>query len=110
KGEGFAPPDEQFDAVFQTAQQMTASWGGEFLFVYLPAWERCSGKGLPPHDFYRADVLERIERLGIPHIDLTPRFEAIDDLTAIFPFGLFGHYTPAGYRIVTDEILGRLEP
>ena len=57
------------------------------------------------HDsyFYRGEVLAIVERLRIPTIDGHGAFSAQPDPLAMFPFGVSGHYSAEGYRIIANE-------
>jgi hypothetical protein len=104
------PPEYPFDESFfrlvsSRFSDDVASWGGRLLFVYLPAYERFAQPPLAnPH---RERILETMESLGIPSLDLTPAFER-DDPLGFFHFRVKSHYTEAGYRLVADEIFLRL--
>ncbi|MEM7393258.1 MAG: hypothetical protein AAF492_13010 [Verrucomicrobiota bacterium] len=105
KSKGFTPPDGLFDELMGQAKQCAESWGGELVFVYLPGSMRYSSKSLPDHEFHRPDILQRVQTLDIPVIDLCLRFEREDDPLGFYPYRLPGHYTPEGYGLVAEEIV-----
>ena len=104
-------PDYPFDAslfsrVSTRFRDDVDAWGGQLLFVYLPAYERFAHPYLAnPH---RQRVLDTVEGLGIPVLDLTPAFAADGEPLSFFHFRVKSHYTAAGYAIVAEEILLRL--
>lgn len=93
---------ERLEAVLATAREATHAWGGELVFVYLPAWERFSEDGRAnPH---RDAILESVRDLGLPMVDVTEAFAAHPDPVSLFPFRMPGHYTQEGYRLVAAEV------
>ena len=56
----------------------------------------------------RTRVLELVNALDIPIIDLQPVFQAQKDPLSLFPFRRFGHYNETGNQIVADTLLGFL--
>jgi hypothetical protein len=88
--------------ILLSARDETRAWGGELVFVYLPAWERFDGKRPNPH---RAEILRLVEELEIPIVDAQDAFESHPDPLALFPFRLRGHYTGEGYALAADAIL-----
>lgn len=93
---------QQFSEVMRTAQHAVNSWGGKLVFVYLPQWERYSGKGQMSGD--REQVLNLVREMGLPLVDLHPRFSADADPLRMFPLRLNGHYSIDGNQVVQEEI------
>lgn len=96
-----------FRAVLRVSKRTVNSWGGSFIVVYLPQWERYSGKGLVSGD--RDQVLEVVRSLDIPVIDLHPRFLSEVTPLDMFPLRLKGHYSIRGNHIVAQEIFRHME-
>lgn len=93
---------EQLRAVLVPARDETRAWGGELIFVYLPAWERfADGARANP---YRDPILGSVRELGIPLVDVVEAFAAHRDALSLFPFRMPGHYTQEGYRLVAAEV------
>ena len=117
KGNDGHPPlaRETFQTLLSDAKVAVSGWGGTFLFVYLPSWERLCGNmpdmkdHCPPlsHDFRRKDVLDVVEKLGIETIDMVPVFESGQSLDQMFYFP-GSHYSVKGYRKVAETIVRRL--
>jgi hypothetical protein len=80
------------------------------VFVYLPEWYRY-GYGWQKHEAFRdrRRVLATVAGLGIPVIDIHETLSSQADPLAFFPFRLYGHYTPEGFRLVADTIARRLK-
>lgn len=99
-----------FASVLKRADEVVSEWGGELYFVYLPMYQRFASNDLTVRalEERRLSVLKEVRGLGIASIDMTESFEQAPDPLQLFPFGLFGHYNAAGYRVVADEILADL--
>jgi len=93
--------------VLLSAREDARAWGGELVFVYLPAWERFDDTRPNPH---RGDILNLVEELEVPIVDLHETFEAHPDPLSLFPFRLRGHYTEEGYALAAAAILRGIEP
>lgn len=114
--------DEQralFSKVLAMAKSEVEFWGGKFVFVYLPAWERVAdprfkasvwfegSKNQFPND-QRRQILAIVNSLNIDLIDTTLSFARHDDPLSLFPFRLPGHYNPQGHRFVAETIVEQL--
>ncbi|BCA54133.1 hypothetical protein W02_12730 [Nitrospira sp. KM1] len=97
---------ELFRSILQEAKHTVNSWGGKFVFVYLPRYERYTPVGGQPD---RDGILEIVNSLGIELIDLHPVFADSDDPMELFPLRLPTHYSPAGYRLVAEQLLAYLD-
>ncbi len=72
-------PIETLDTLLRDARDLVGSWGGEFVFVYLPAWNRlCPAiSGLEdycdkiPHDYRRDEILLAAKEAGVLVLDMT---------------------------------------
>ncbi len=96
--------------VLSQARSRVERWDGKLYFVYLPEYARFSPKWTLSADArLRQEVLATVEELGIPRIDVQAVFEEQEDATALFPFGLPGHYNAAGYELVADTVVKTLE-
>jgi hypothetical protein len=93
-----------FSESLTQAQTVTRSWGGTLYFVYLPSWNRFRN-GSRGAERERTAVLQLVNGLGIPTIDVQPAFEAHEDPLSLFPFRRFGHYNERGNQIVARALL-----
>ena len=100
---------DRFDLVLRTMQQTVAGWGGELVIVYLPTHPRfVHNAPAAATAYYRPQVLSIIENAGIRLIDLYPIFATQPEPLALYPYGLYGHYSAAGNALVAAEVLAFL--
>ncbi len=85
------------------AQKKVGSWGGKLIFVYLPELRNFTEKDFERSDY--KDVLNILYELKIPYIDILEIFKSYSDTASFFPFKVSVHYTPQGYKIVSDNVL-----
>ena len=90
-----------FHSILETAQEITAGFGGKLYFVYLPD-HSSFGKGPPPS---RDWIMQILEELNIPMINIFKHFKAHKDPHNFFPFRLHGHYTAKGYEQVAEVLI-----
>jgi len=88
------------------ANQEVERWHGRLIFVYLPGVNRFRSKFENIQaDSYRQEVLDVVEGLDIPVIDLTPVFRSQKA-----PMDLFdAHYSIEGNALVARTIVAALE-
>ncbi len=90
------------------ADAIVGAWGGELAFVYLPTPTKraaAARQHCPPET--RGAVLEAVERLGLPHVDLSPLILGPDQDDLIALDG-FGHLTVEGNARVGDMVVETL--
>ena len=92
-----------FTRILRKFKSETAKWNGKFIVVYLPEWNRFNQKSFT-HFFHKKKVESIIKSLNIPYVDMVQEFEKEEDPINFYPFGLFGHYTAEGYRLVAESI------
>lgn len=97
---------DRFSKILTEAKTTIAGWGGTLVFVYLPQYERYAKPEFVNKD--REQVLRIARGLGLPLIDLHPRFQAQADPLSLFPFKRRGHYNEEGHRVVAEEVLNVL--
>ena len=95
--------------IFSEAERLTASWDGELVVIYLPAWERVGVAGNQESDFHRLEMLRIWDELGIEVIDLMPAILTHPDPLSLYPYRLNGHFNEAGYKLVGETILDHLQ-
>jgi hypothetical protein len=103
-----ASPEQLAEVVGRAARTVEA-WGGKFVFVYLPALDRYTGRTLfGRDDRKREDVLSAVRGLGIPILDIHHAFSETGNPTAMFvrrPNGTYGaHFGLDGYHTVARTI------
>ena len=92
-----------FTRILRKFKSETTQWNGKFIIVYLPEWNRFNQKSFT-HFFHKKKIESIIKSLNIPYIDMVQEFEKEEDPINFYPFGLFGHYTAEGYRLVAESI------
>jgi hypothetical protein len=104
---GQAPDYELFAHILEKARDTVASWHGRLHFVYLPAVHHLERRHreIPS----RGPVLELVERLGIPVIDVHRVFLDQPDPER-FRFHYESHANEAGYALHAETILGAIQP
>lgn len=93
-----------FEKTLNRAKLDTANWGGQMYFVYLPEWQRLAKKRLSITALQRNEVLNIVEQLDIPMIDLTEEMSSDKAPLEYFPFGLNGHYSAKGYSLLAERV------
>ena len=110
------------EQILMTVRDVTHSWGGELVMVFLPdskrycsevpAWRESwschtrSGMGWLDH---RDDVLAMFARLGVPVVDGHAAFVDTGQAPADFFYSLGSHYSPAGYQVIAEAVLRTLQ-
>jgi hypothetical protein len=110
-------PTRDFDSIWPLmhtvlieAKKITESWGGKFVFVYLPSYARFSGDVLDQDRYLdKAVVIEKVGRLQIPVIDIYEVFLRDKDPLRFFPHRKNGHYNEAGYLMVSRSLAEKLQ-
>ena len=83
----------------------------EFIFVYLPAWERYFVKFTKYNKYIsnKKFILNKIEDMNIKFLDIDKEFLKEEALENLFPLKYYGHYSRLGYKKVADSILLNLK-
>jgi lysophospholipase L1-like esterase len=93
-----------FREVLEQARETVRGWGGEIYFVYNPARGGYYDDGLRRQlAWARGQVLQIVQDLGLPLIDLDARMSRHPDLASLYSYP-GGHFSPAGNRLVADTI------
>lgn len=98
---------ELFRQVLVEARDATKSWDGELYFVYLPYWKRFKTPNLVNRR--RDAVLDLVNDLDIPVIDVYEAFMNHPDPLSLFPFRQHAHYNEEGYKLVGETVLQFIE-
>ena len=102
--------DPLFGKIIANAKDFVNSWKGKLYFVYLPDKERY-GDGNIKNDRYlkRSQVIELINNLGIPIIDIHKEFFTKQtDPISFFADRIYGHYSPKGYSEISKVIIKKI--
>ena len=102
--------DPLFGKIIASAKDFINTWDGKLYFVYLPDKERY-GDGNSKNDRYlkRSQVIELINNLGIPIIDIHKEFFTKQtDPLSFFADRIYGHYSPKGYSEISKVIIKKI--
>lgn len=91
------------------ARDTVHGWGGEFVIVYIPQWERYGNEDIEDWMFQRKEVMPLLEELEVPIIDFKDTQDAHPDPLSLYPYRINGHYNADGYQLLADTILDYLE-
>ena len=102
--------DPLFGKIIANAKDCVNTWNGKLYFVYLPDKERYSNTNSKnDHYLKRSQVIELINNLDIPIIDIHKEFfmEQSDPLS-FFADRIYGHYSPKGYSEISKVIIKKI--
>jgi len=109
KGKTDLNPDlKSFKKIMKRAKEITKSNNSELYFVYLPRKDSYVGKKRF-HSYFYEEVLDLIEDLNIPIIDLYEDFfNNLEDPKSVIPLRERGHFNELGYRLVSNLIYKKI--
>ena len=87
--------------IIKLAKEYAKNIDAEFYFVYMPV-EKFFNKNYDPSNY--EGIKKIIKSLNINFIDINNVFDREDNPLDLFPFKMFSHYNPEGYRKVAKEI------
>ena len=96
----------KFKKIINSANNSIKEYGGTMYFVYLPSYYNFN-KNIN-FSTKIIHVLEIINNINIPIINIQETFQSHENPMKLFPFGQFAHYNKAGYELVTKTIIKRL--
>ncbi|MFQ5764123.1 MAG: SGNH/GDSL hydrolase family protein [Rhodospirillales bacterium] len=96
--------------ILQEARRTVASWGGRFVFVFMPDTPRyfAAPRDSRIRDRVRGRVLDLAQGLGLPVIDVHGAIAAHPDPQALFVYP-GSHFNEAGYKAAAEAIAKGLE-
>ncbi len=108
------PPSDLFFNILAEARSRVLAWGGRMYFVYIPDYTRYN-QSHPSHDqlFHRAKVLDNVQKLGIPVIDVHELLSHHPDPLSLYPLRVHGHFNAQGYRLIAHflkQSIEKIEP
>ena len=100
-------PKKEFKKIIKLAKELANKNNSKFYFVYLPEYNRYKySKKNQNYNF----IKKTVKKLGIPFIDIDNEvFKKEQNPLELFPFKLYGHYTPEGYKKVSEVIYKLIE-
>lgn len=91
-----------FARIARRLRDDVAGWGGRLVFAYLPSIRRFDDPSTAnPH---RTSILEEVNALGIPTVDLFDALSRHPDPLSLFPFRLESHFTEEGFELVAEAV------
>jgi len=98
-----------FQEVIRLAKKTVEGWGGRFYFLHIPSYGETVA-GTLPAQFCQEHIASIIAPLGVPLIDGVEAFRRHPDPPSLYSLRSANHLSPAGYRVLGDLILERIEP
>src|SRR5262245_19679289 len=96
-----------FSRVVAIAQRRIASWGGKLYFVLVPNMDDYVSGGISK---YRFPVINELNRLKVPIVDVDRAVRAAGDPLQFFPVrNDWGHFNARGYQLMARQIMVRLD-
>ncbi len=107
--------DPLFKELLVRADRMVSGWGGQFVIVYLPSWERYSSGTSSERKLNECDkrfysgqknsIFSLLKDLDIPYIDIDEVMRVRDPAT-IYPLDgeIQSHFNAEGYRLIADKV------
>jgi len=102
--------DPLFEKIMVEAKKFVNNWNGRLYFVYLPDKERYANNRIKDINYLnRSQILESINNLNIPLIDIHEEFFIKQaDPIGFFAQRIYGHYTSNGYEAISKIILNKI--
>jgi hypothetical protein len=95
---------EKYKSYLTEAKNFATSKGSEFIFIFLPEFERYNLK-YRQRDKNYMEIIKLVNELDIDIIDLnTKLFLKQENPNIFFPFGMNGHYNKEGYSKAAEII------
>lgn len=91
--------------VIVRAKTLVERQGGNFIFVYLPDYNRFVGGS---EDFDRDRVVAMLSRNDVRWLDLLPELERHPDVLSLYPHRRMSHLNASGYAFVAQRLLAEM--
>ena len=93
----------EFEKILKLTKNLSLKKNSQLYFVYLPEYSRYMDTKFSNENYYK--IKKILNRLNIPLIDIHEKvFMKEKDPLELFPFKLYGHYTPEGYKKISEII------
>jgi hypothetical protein len=95
-----------YQQVLADAHDRVRGWGGQLIFVFVPAWERYFRPDTMAHRDSRQSVLAIARGLNLPVVDLGPTIDAYGDIASLFARQNLAtaHFSATGHDLLAREI------
>ena len=98
--------DEQlYSNILKEMRNEIETWNGKLVFVYLPDWGRFYQKFSIARFFHKKKIENIVKSQGIVYLDMVKEFKKEENPIKFFPFGVYGHYTSDGYKLITKNLI-----
>jgi hypothetical protein len=99
---------QELQYILEQARNIIQYNNAEFIFVYLPGYQRYDLKRNNDEFRDKKKVLNIVRNLGIKIIDVSQMFDNLEAPKKLFPFEQQGHYNIDGYKKVSIFIKDKL--
>ena len=98
---------ELFFKIIDNMNNFSKKRDAEFIFVYLPSWERYFAKYSKYNKYIseKKNIMQKLNSMNIKTIDIDKVFLKQQSLEELFPLNYYGHYSKLGYEKVAETIL-----
>ena len=96
--------EDLFLKVLNKMTLVSNQWNGNLVLVYLPDWNRFNSKYSLVGYFHKKKIEKILKKTNVIYIDMVKEFEKSQNPINYYPFGIRGHYTKDGYRLIADTI------
>jgi len=101
----------RFERVMREARRFVDQKGARLLFVFIPTlFVDYENKTLVDVTENRERILEIVDVLGIEAVELAAPLLSLGGPDAIYHHGFPGHFDAAGYAVIAEQVLARIEP
>ena len=102
-------PVKEFTKILKFSNEFAQKNNSKLYFVYLPHYYRYTGNNNNDYSFNYKTVINIVDNLNIPIIDLNKElFSKLDDPLSLFPYRMDGHYTKEGHELVAKTIFNKI--
>ena len=102
---------DKFTEIISLSKSFTQKQGAKFYFVYLPGSKRHLDTNKNTNDYKNYEkIINIVKNLDIPIIDIYKELHlTLEDLIALYPYRMSGHYNELGYRLIAETILKKID-
>ena len=98
-----------FEKILKTMNLEINEWGGNFYFVYLPAWTRYNNQYSLANITLKNKIKKIVVKNNIQFIDIDSVFKDFKvNNVDIYNLSIYGHYTKYGYNLIADKLIKTL--
>mgnify|MGYP001223263547 FL=1 len=98
-----------FEKILKTMNLEINEWGGNFYFVYLPAWTRYNNQYSLANITLKNKIKKIVLKNNIQFIDIDSVFKDFKvNNVDIYNLSIYGHYTKYGYNLIADKLIKTL--